>query len=59
MLPAVSYIPYAISSKEKNRDIIKSAHFEEGGLLYESRNDTESGNKSGDHSTLPPLISES
>ena len=30
--------------------------FEEGGLLSESCNGTESGNKYDDDSTLPPLI---
>ena len=32
--------------------------FEEGNLLSESSNDTESGKKSDDDSTLPPLMSE-
>ena len=31
---AVSYIPCATSSKEKNGNIITFAHFGEGGLLY-------------------------
>ena len=43
MQPDVSYIPYATSSKEQTGGIITFAHFEEGGLLSETRNDTESG----------------
>ena len=42
MRPAVTYTPYATSSKEKTGDVITFAHFEEGGLLTETRNDTES-----------------
>ena len=30
MRPAVTYTPYAMSSKEKNGDVITFAHFEEG-----------------------------
>ena len=58
MLPAVSYIPYAKSPKEKAGDIITFAQFEEEGLLSETRNDTGSGNKYDDDSTLATLISE-
>ena len=32
--PAVSYIPYAASSREQTGDIIMFAQFEEGKLLY-------------------------
>ena len=32
MRPAVSYTPYATSSKEKTGDIITFTHFEEGDL---------------------------
>ena len=66
----VLYIPYATSSKEQNVNIITFTQFEEWNLiseycknlLFESCNDTESGEKSGDkyndNSTLPSLISE-
>ena len=52
------YIPYATSSKEQTGDIITFTQLEEGDLLSESRNSTESGDKSDDYLTLPPLISE-
>ena len=42
---AVPYIPYATSSKENTGDIITFTNFEEGDLLSEICNDTESGNK--------------
>ena len=42
---AVSYKPYATSSKGKTGNIIKFAHFEEGNWLSETRNDTESDDK--------------
>ena len=42
---AVTYTPYATSSKEKNGDVITFAQFEEGNLLSETRNDTESGDE--------------
>ena len=45
MRPAVSYIPYPTSPKEQTGDIIMFVHFEEGNLLSESRNGTESGNE--------------
>ena len=61
----VTYIPYATYSREQTGDIIMSAHFEDGDLLSETRNllsetrdDTESGNKSDDNSNPPPLIIE-
>ena len=56
--PYVSYIPYDKSSKEQTGNIIMFTQFEEGDLLSEIRNDTESGNEYDDNSTLPPLISE-
>ena len=43
---AVTYILYATSSKEKTGDVITSAHFEEGGILTETSNYAESGDKS-------------
>ena len=61
MRPALSYVPYATYSKEKNGNIITFEKFEEGNLLSDSHNGTESGDKyddSDDDLTLPPLISE-
>ena len=43
---AVAYILYATSSKEQTGNVITFAQFEEGGLLTETRNDTESGDES-------------
>ena len=43
---AVTYTPYATSSKEKTGDVITFAQFEEGNLLIETRNDTDSCDKS-------------
>ena len=56
MRPAVLYIPYDTSPKEKTGDIITFTQFEEKNLLSETRNDTESGNKSDDDTTLETLI---
>ena len=56
--PAVSYIPYTTSSREKTGDIITFAQNKEGNLLSESCNDTESGDKYDDDSTIAPLIIE-
>ena len=42
----VTYTLYATSSKEQTGDVITFAQFEEGGLLIETLNDTESGDKS-------------
>ena len=52
MRPAVMYTPYATSSKEQNGDVIKFAQFEEGDLISETRNDTESGDKSDNKSIM-------
>ena len=46
MRPAVTYTPYATSSKEQTGDVITFAQFEEGNLLTETCNDIESGDKS-------------
>ena len=43
MRPAVTYTPYATSSKEQTGDVITLAKFEEGGILTETRNNAESG----------------
>ena len=54
--PAVSYTPYATSSKEKTGNIIRFIHFEEGGLSSETHHGKESGNQPDDDSTIAPLI---
>ena len=43
---AVTYTPYATSSKEQTGEIITFTQFEEGNLLTENRNDTEIGDES-------------
>ena len=58
MLPDVSYILYATSSRKKSSDIITFANFEEKILLSETRDSIENGDKSDDDSTLALLISE-
>ena len=52
MRPTVTYTPYATSSKEQTGDVITFAQFEEGDLLTETRNDTESGDESGSKSIM-------
>ena len=52
MRPAVTYTPYATSSKEQTGNVITSAHFEEGVLLTETRNNTESGDESDSESIM-------
>ena len=46
MHPEVTYTPYATSLREKTGDVITFAHFEEGDILTETRNDAESGDES-------------
>ena len=46
MCPAVTYTPYGTSSREQTGDVITFAHFEEGNILTETRNDAESGDES-------------
>ena len=41
----VTYTPYATYSKEQTGNVITFAQFEEGNLLTETRNDTESGDE--------------
>ena len=50
--PAVTYTLYATSSKEQTGDVITFAQFEEGGLLTETCNNTESGDESGSESLM-------
>ena len=52
MRPAVTYTPYATSSKEQTGNVITFAQFEEGDLLSETRNDIESGDKSDSESII-------
>ena len=52
MRPEVTYTPYATSPKEQTDNIITFAQFEEGGLLSETRNDTESGDESDSESIM-------
>ena len=52
MRPAVTYTPYAMSSKEQTGDVIMFAHFEEGYVLTETRNDTESSDESDNESIM-------
>ena len=56
--PSVAYKPSATSLRGKTGYIIIFTLFEEGGLLSKTRNDAESGDKSDDDSTMPPLLSE-
>ena len=56
MSPSVTYTHCAKSSKEQTGNIITSAQVKEGGLLYETRNDAESGNESDEDSIMPQLL---
>ena len=56
MRPAVSYTPYATSLWKQTGDIIMFAQFEEGDLLSHTHDNAESGDKSYEDSTMPPLI---
>ena len=52
MCPAVTYTPYVTSSKEQTGDVITFEQFEEGNMLTETRNDTESGDESDSGSIM-------
>ena len=52
MRPAVTYTPYATSSKEQTGDVITFTQFEEGNLLNETSNDTESDDASDSKSIM-------
>ena len=52
MLPTVMYTPYATSSKEQTGDVITFAQFEEGDLISETCNNTESGDESDSESIM-------
>ena len=51
-------IAYAKSLREQTGNIIMFTQFEEGNLLYETRDNMESGDESDDASIMLPLISE-
>ena len=48
----MTYTPYATSSKEQTGNVIKFAHFEEGDILTETRNDAETGDESDNESIM-------
>ena len=50
--PAVAYGPYATSPRKQTGDVITFAQFEEGGILTETCNDAESGDKSNNESVI-------
>ena len=52
MRPAVTYTPYATSSREQTGDVITFTQFEEGNLITETRNNTESGDESDSESIM-------
>ena len=52
MRPAVTYTPYATSSKEQTGDVITFAQLEEGNLLSKNRSDAESGDESDSESIM-------
>ena len=52
MRPAVTYTPYATSSKEQTGDVITFTQFEESNILTENRNDAEGGDESDNESIM-------
>ena len=48
----MTYTPYTTSSKEQTGDVITFAHFEEGNLISETCNDTESDDESDSESIM-------
>ena len=50
--PAVTYTLYATSSKEETDNVITFAQFEEGNILTETRNNSESGDESDNTSIM-------
>ena len=52
MSPAVTYTPYATSSKEQTGNVITFTQFEEGNILTETRNDAEIGDESNSESIM-------
>ena len=49
---AVTYTPYATSSREQNGNIVTFEQFEEGNILTETCKDSESGDESDNESIL-------
>ena len=49
---AVTYTPYATSSREQTGNVITFSQFEEGNILTETRNDAESGDESDSESIM-------
>ena len=49
MRQAVSYTPYATSSRKQTGNIFMFTQFEEGNLLSETQDDAKSGDKSNDN----------
>ena len=58
MCPSVTYTPCVTPLREQTGYIIMFTQFEEGVLLSETCNDTESSGESDDDSIMPPLLSE-
>ena len=52
MRPAVTYTWYVTSLKEQTGNVIMFTQFEEGNILTETLNDTESGDKSDNESIM-------
>ena len=52
MCPAVTYTPYVMSSREQTGDVTTFTQFEEGNILTETHNDTESGDESDKESIM-------
>ena len=52
MRPAVTYTPYATSSKEQTGNVISFGQFEEEDLLSETCSDTEIGDESDSKSVM-------
>ena len=52
MRPAVTYTPYATSSREQTDNLITFAQFEEGNILTETGNDAESCDESDNKSIM-------
>ena len=48
----VTYTPYVTSSREQTGDVITFAHFEEGNILTETRNDSEISDESDNESIM-------
>ena len=58
MSPDVSYIPCVTSWSRKTGNMTTFVKFEEGSLLYETRDNVEIGDEYDDNSTISPWIIE-